>query len=138
MSDTDYELLDWVNARDELLELLDAHSKTLKAAAIEAWNRYSRWPRTEWTHPIYLYEGYSKEEYRAFLDELDFRYDGHDESASQEVQNLSGVLWFTDGTHARRGVFDGSERWQVLSVPAIPKRGERLREPFWVYSIRGR
>lgn len=134
MGYTEYELLDLRNAKDELLELLAENGKTLKAAAVEALNRYSKWPRTEWTHPIYLYEGYSKEDYTAFLNEMDFRYDDSDVHGPQ---NLSGVLWFTDGSHARRGIYDGLERWKVLDVLPIPKRGERLREPFWKYSLGG-
>lgn len=133
MTKTEYELLDDLcNAKDELLELLAENGKTLKAAAIEVWNTYSRRPRTGRTHPIYLYEGYSKEDYTAFLNEMDCGYDD-----GYGSQKLFGVLWFTDGTHARRGVYDGLEWWEVLDAPPIPGRGERLKEPLWQYSIGG-
>lgn len=112
-----------MNAKDELLKLLDKHGKTLKAAAIEFDEQAQ----------ICLYEGYTSEEYSAFLNEMNVAYDN-----GYGIQELFGVLWFTDGTHARRGTYDGAEWWVVLDMPPIPKRGERLEEePLRRYSIGG-
>lgn len=120
-----------INAKNELLELLEAGCKTLKAASIErdiGWNNESF--ELDYQR-IYLYADYSEEEYEAFLNDLDFRYD-----EGFGGQLLHGVLWFTDGTHARRGTYDGAEWWVIMDVPDIPQRGEYL-ENAGVYSIGG-
>ncbi len=63
-----------------------------------------------------LRQHYTEAEYTAFLQSLDFRYD-----AGYGSQELYGTIWFTDGTWAIRGEYDGSEWWQLCNRPAIPQ-----------------
>lgn len=64
-----------------------------------------------------LHIGHSPEERAAFDRLMDREYDdGH---GSQE---LYGVLWFSDGRWAKRGEYDGSEWWDVITKPIPPER----------------
>ena len=44
--------------------------------------------------------------------------------ASYGSQQLFGTLWFTDGRWATRGEYDGSEWWQLHSLPPLPSKEE--------------
>lgn len=62
-----------------------------------------------------LPEGYTDEQYQAFLSKLDFEYDD-----GYGGQVVFGTIWMDDGTWLTRGEYDGSEWWQVHKSPAIP------------------
>jgi hypothetical protein len=64
---------------------------------------------------IALKKGHSEEDLHTFLESLDFQYD-----AGFGGQNLFGTIWFTDGTWATRGEYDGSEWWEHHTRPEIP------------------
>lgn len=57
---------------------------------------------------------HTKEEYKAFLESLDFEYDD-----GYGTQELYGCIWYTDGTWSSRGEYDGSEWWSFNCVPTI-------------------
>lgn len=101
-----------MNVKKELLELLKEQNVTLKCGYI----RESRYDITEEKRKkAILKVGYTKNDYDNFLQSIDFDYDdgfGTDE--------LAGVLWFSDGTWATRGEYDGSEWWEYHKQPEIP------------------
>lgn len=59
------------------------------------------------------YDDVSLEE---FLTSIDFQYD-----CGYGGQELFGTIWYKDGTFSQRGEYDGSEWWEHISVPEIPK-----------------
>ena len=59
--------------------------------------------------------GHTDELYSKFLNTLDFEYD-----SGYGGQELYGFIWYIDGTWSERGVYDGSEWWEYMTVPAIP------------------
>lgn len=61
---------------------------------------------------IVLNEGYSKEDYDNFLYELDFEY--HE---GYGLQQVFGVIWYSDGTWSERNEYDGSEWWSYKKCP---------------------
>ena len=63
-----------------------------------------------------LLVNYTQEQYDAFIQSLDFDYD-----AGYGGQELFGTIWFSDGTWADRGEYDGSEWWNVHTCPIVPK-----------------
>lgn len=89
-----------INAKEELLDELQ--TRELKCANIR--------------NITPLKVDYTKEEYEEFLEELDFNYDD-----GYGSQNIFGVLWFKDNTWATRGEYDGSEWWELHSLPEIPE-----------------
>lgn len=60
--------------------------------------------------------GFTTEEYNKFINNLDFEY-----NAGYGGQELYGTIWFTDGTWATRGEYDGSEWWEIHQLPEIPE-----------------
>ena len=67
--------------------------------------------------------GYTAEEYEAFLNKLNFKYD--DGYGGQE---LYGTIWYKDGTWSERGEYDGSEWWEHRFVPEIPEELKQTLE----------
>ncbi len=63
-----------------------------------------------------LKSGFSESEYATFLGSLDFMYD-----AGFGGQKLFGNIWYKDGTWSERGECDGSEWWELKTMPEIPK-----------------
>jgi hypothetical protein len=92
------------NAKEEM-ELL-IKNKEIEGAIIENYNRT----------PITLKVGYTDYEFKTFLQNLDFEYD-----CGYGGQELYGTVWFKDGRWAERGEYDGSEWWEVKTLPKIPK-----------------
>jgi hypothetical protein len=91
------------NARKEMLELLKG--KEIKCAKVTNEHR-----------TIVLKVGYDEEDYAKFLNDLNFEYD-----SGYGGQELYGTVWFKDNTWAERGEYDGSEWWEVRSLPDITK-----------------
>lgn len=59
--------------------------------------------------------GHTQQEFDAFMDALDFEYD--DDYGTQE---LHGLIWLSNGNWMSRWEYDGSEGWQLNSLPEIP------------------
>ena len=99
-----------MNAKTEMLELIEG--KQIKCATVKISIDWSG----EKPRAIDLKVDYSKQEYAVFLKQLDVEYD--DGYGSQE---LFGTVWFNDNTWADRHEYDGSEYWNMQSLPDIPK-----------------
>jgi len=58
---------------------------------------------------------YSEEEYKKFLNELNFDYiEGHG------AQFITGTVWLKDNTWLARREYDGMEWWEHVVIPKIP------------------
>ena len=101
-----------MNARHEILTVL-GNDLTLEAAEI---HKETIWDEEDTPKPgDVLLKGHTINELDKFLEELNFDYD-----SGYGGQELYGTLWFTDGTWAERGEYDGSEWWERRSRPEIP------------------
>lgn len=107
------------NARKELLEILEKFNVELEAAVINIDLGFHE------SHEFFEAEGKGRigilnvvkaslkpnynpiTEYNEFMVAIDKNY-----NSGYGTQELSGVLWFTDGTWATRGEYDGSEWWE--------------------------
>lgn len=106
-----------MNAKRELHKHLDSIPKpwyTIRCVEIIIEDEFS--DRVS----IYLKFGYTAEEFREFIDELDFDY-----CNGFGGQYLFGTIWYNDGTWSERGEYDGSEWWEYKAVPEIPKECKR-------------
>lgn len=101
-----------MNAREELLELLEQVIVDIHCAKVALHTRYVNGNTSK---AALLKVDYTPEELDEFLDELDFDYD--DGYGGQE---LFGTIWFVDGTYATRAEYDGSEWWEHHKCPEIP------------------
>jgi len=90
-----------MNAKQELIKFCDG--LTIQCAEIRRGSKYV----------VNLKIGGNLEE---FLQALNFEYDN-----GYGGQNLFGIVWFTDGTWAERGEYDGSEWWEHRKCPEIPE-----------------
>jgi hypothetical protein len=99
------------NAKKEFLNTIE--NKTVLCATISYQNCWDReTPTAEYKLPI----SYTKEQYNSFVESLDFDYDN-----GFGGQELFGTIWYTDGTWADRGEYDGSEWWQNHVRPIVPE-----------------
>lgn len=97
-----------INCKIEFLE--EIGGKQLLCAKIERASSY-------WQTELYcLSVGFTEREYAEFLNKLDFKYD--DGYGRQEV---SGLIWYKDGTWSERGEDGGREWWQYKTCPDIPE-----------------
>lgn len=64
-----------------------------------------------------LKQSYSEHDYQNFLNSISFRYDN-----GYGIQELDGIIWFTDGTWSTRGEYDGSEWWEDHIRPDVPEK----------------
>jgi hypothetical protein len=107
-----------LNAKEELLHVLDRTGSVIKCAAIKC-ERDSYWDDSDdyiQPAPTLLKEGYSPEEYKEFLQKLNFEYD-----AGYGGQELFGTVWLKkDNTWLERGEYDGSEWWAYRECPQVP------------------
>ena len=97
-----------MNAKDEMLQLLGG--KQIKCAIVTL-DYYLPDQKS-----ITLKVGHDEKDFLKFLSDLDFKYDN-----GYGGQELYGAVWFDDGTWAERGEYDGSEWWNVMKLPQIPK-----------------
>lgn len=67
-----------------------------------------------------LTTGWTEEDWKEFLDSLDFNYD-----SGYGGQKLFGTIWYSDGTWSERGEYDGSEWWEHRQCPNIPEELDR-------------
>ena len=112
------------NAKAELIQHLTALQESkgkfipIKCAAIRT-ERNDYWDDNDSyisSTPIILKEGYSVEEYKEFLEKLNFEYDN-----GYGLQVLHGTIWLTEeGCWYERGEYDGSEWWEYQECPKVP------------------
>jgi hypothetical protein len=50
------------------------------------------------------------------LPRLDFEY-----NSGYGSQEISGIIWYADGSWSDRGEYDGSEWWQYQKCPPLPE-----------------
>jgi hypothetical protein len=99
-----------MNARDEFIEFTKDLPKVLCAKLEDVYCLHDN-------KPFWLLKvGYTDQDYKDFLEAINFRYDN--DYGSQE---LGGTIWFEDGTYADRGEYDGSEWWEYRKAPEIPE-----------------
>ena len=105
------------NAQEELLHILERTKSVVKCATIKC-ERGSYWDDNDsyvQPAPILLKEGYTPEEYKEFLQKLNFEYD-----AGYGGQELYGTVWLMeDNTWLERGEYDGSEWWEYRKCPKV-------------------
>lgn len=105
------------NAKEELLNILDRTGSVIKCAHIRC-ERNDYWHEENYVQsdPISLKEGHTPEEYKEFLDKLNFEYD-----AGYGGQELFGTVWLMeDHIWLDRGEYDGSEWWAYNKCPQVP------------------
>ena len=66
-----------------------------------------------------LKKNYTELDYLNFLSQINHNYD-----SGFGVQERFGTIWYKDGTWSIRGEYDGSEWWEHVSKPEIPKELE--------------
>lgn len=107
-----------LNAKEELLGILERSKSTIKCATIRIGREW--WEEVD-KKDIILKEGYTSEEYQEFLHRLDFDYD--DGYGGQE---LYGTVWLMKpNTWLSRGEYDGSEWWEYNECPSVPEELKR-------------
>ena len=104
-----------MNAKKEFLDLVGNRSVVCATVATteDVWDE-NFGHEGELIKSYLLRKGYSHEDFMKFVDSLDFDYDN-----GYGLQELFGTIWFTDGTWATRGEYDGSEWWRHHELPDI-------------------
>lgn len=99
-----------INAKEELLNILNENSLTIKAALIFKKSYYAK-------NDIeaFLKVNYTIGDLVNFLETLDFEYNN-----GYNTQELYGTVWLTNGNWIERGEYDGSEWWEYKTCPEIP------------------
>ena len=99
------------NAKEELLANLKKVAKVTCA--------YMRRDRLldNISYDIILKVNYTPEDFKKFLEELNFVYD-----QGYGAQEVYGTVWLEDNTWLRREEYDGSEWWEHYKLPAIPEK----------------
>jgi len=99
-----------MNAKQELLGKLTETFLSIKCASIDIEISY------DITKHVRLPLDYSSEQYEEFLSALDIEYD-----SGYGGQQLYGRVWLTNDAWLERGEYDGSEWWNVKTLPNIHK-----------------
>lgn len=111
-----------MNAKQELAELLEKNGlqgADIKAAYVQFGDEwYGKQPDM-----FRLAVGYQRVQLIDFWRFLDREYDN-----GYGGQELFGMIWFSDGTWAERGEYDGSEWWEYKKTPELPDylKGDEL------------
>ena len=105
------------NAKEEFLR--DIGTRPVKCAKI-VYTACSLWALNDEDGPapkkITLKVGYNETAWEEFLEQLDFDYD-----AGYGGQELFGTVWFNASDEwMTRADYDGSEWWEIYSIPTIP------------------
>lgn len=106
-----------MNAKEEFLSSIS--TRPVKCAVI-SYIPCSLWQDEEapQSKSINLKVGYNETDWENFLQELDFDYD-----AGYGGQELYGTIWFSASNKwMTRGEYDGSEWWEIHSIPEIPQQ----------------
>lgn len=110
------------NILDEIKTFLHNHNKTLKAAALHLKIGYDSEFNDKFLHAT-LPEGFTYQQWQEWERQVDIEYDD-----GYGTQKLFGRLWFVEGGHAERAVYDGAEWWVDVTVPPPPKQGEIITD----------
>lgn len=98
-----------MNAKQELLDIINRTGETIKCASIDIHIDYSI------SRSINLPLDYSPNQYEEFLSALDVEYDN-----GYGGQELYGRVWLTGNMWLDRWEYDGSEGWKISFEPIIP------------------
>lgn len=106
--------MSYINAKEELLKAIC--DNRIMCAEIFCRTRFDEYQKV-----ARLTVGYDQNDFENFLKTLDFEYDN-----GYGWQELYGTVWVTDPvtgqTHwLERGEYDGSEWWELKTMPAIPE-----------------
>jgi hypothetical protein len=99
-----------INAKDEILNHISNKPK-IKCVSIQ----FTKFQYELVPHYINLETAWDGDEWEIFIDRLSFEYNN-----GYGSQNLTGTIWYIDGTWSRRCEYDGSEWWEYISCPEIP------------------
>lgn len=118
-----------INAKHELLEFLESvgNPKIICAYIDPSFAFYGKnMKRRKYGERIVLRVDYSKQEYKKFLQLLNFEYDN-----GYGSMEITGTVWCHDSnlavpsTWLTRDEYDGSEWWVYNTLPKIPKECNR-------------
>ena len=104
-----------MNAKEEFLSSIG--SRPVKCVTI-TYAPCSLWKNGEApaSQALILKYGHKETDWEEFLEKLDFEYD-----AGYGGQELYGTVWFSSSNEwMTRWEYDGSEGWQINSMPQIP------------------
>ena len=97
------------NAREEFIE----HIGNREVLCAKLTTNEHEW---EGSQTFLLKKNYTELDYLNFLSQINYIYD-----SGYGGQELFGTIWYKDGTWSIRGEYDGSEWWEHVSKPEIPK-----------------
>jgi hypothetical protein len=100
-----------MNAKEELLGHVALDGSDVICASIYYGSGWGEDKQTRIILPV----AFTTEQWAAFLSSLDFTYD-----SGYGGQHLYGRVWLTDSRWMERGEYDGSEWWEVRSMPDVP------------------
>lgn len=103
-----------VNAKEELLRWVNGNIFRNKTPKTIKWARIYRLAQDPEDDNDYieLRPDHTEEEYKTFLEWLNFWYDD-----GYGMQEVGGTVMFTDNTWLYRYEYDGAECWRMASVP---------------------
>ncbi len=99
-----------MNAKQEFTKVVEG-SKVI-CASIQNGGAWYAEPQKQ----CILKTGYTEEDYKIFLESIDFNYDN-----GYGGQELFGTIWCENGVWMNRGEYDGSEWWETNKYPEIPE-----------------
>jgi hypothetical protein len=103
-----------INAKQELLDSVKGLDiKCAYVYRIAGASYFDSDLKTKYHYLLKL--NYSTEDFRVFIESLDFDYDN-----GYGGQELFGLVWLIDNTWLERGEYDGSEWWDYKTTPRIP------------------
>lgn len=105
-----------INAKEEFLDEIRGKAR-VKAAVVRREIDFEEY--VAYT----LHVGDDLNQLEDFLSMLDFDYDN-----GYGGQEVSGFIWYEDGTWSERGEYDGSEWWEYKECPDIATTMEQLEE----------
>lgn len=111
-----------MNAKDEFIRHTNSVNSPVLCCEIQKGYQYDDSDISS----CILTTGYTSEEYKQFLESIDYLYDN-----GYGGQELFGTIWYKDGTWSNRGEYDGSEWWNHNGCPPIPdnlNRVDKVRE----------
>lgn len=100
-----------INLKSETMGFLDSHRKVIRAAEVIRLGLDDDGGGL----PLPKILCKTNDHAGAWLAKLDFEYDN-----GYGGQEIDGTIWFTDGTWATRGEYDGSEWWELRQCPELP------------------
>ena len=113
-----------INAKEEFLAHITSVNISVLCCGIEIFK--SQYPWQDSVVPdvqAALRPGWTAEEFKGFLQALDFNYDN-----GYGRQMLFGIIWYTDGSWSERYEYDGAEEWQHKQCPELPQEFFRDRK----------